>query len=80
MGYVPLCLLWEYLNFPGGQKMSDHQAGAGPQQPPQTLNVAGQTVRLQQVLAAAGSRGQQFVITSQVSVPGLTQVMWFNRC
>jgi hypothetical protein len=60
--------------------MSDHQAGAGPQQPPQTLNVAGQTVRLQQVLAAAGSRGQQFVITSQVSVPGLTQVMWFNRC
>ncbi|PNF36884.1 hypothetical protein B7P43_G08882 [Cryptotermes secundus] len=55
--------------------MSDHQAGAGPQQPPQTLNVAGQAVRLQQVLAAAGSRGQQFVITSQVSVPGLTQVI-----
>jgi hypothetical protein len=55
--------------------MSDHQAGAGPQQPPQTLNVGGQTVRLQQVLAAAGSRGQQFVITSQVSVPGLTQVL-----
>ncbi|PSN31348.1 hypothetical protein C0J52_18960 [Blattella germanica] len=54
--------------------MSDHQAGAG-QQPPQTLNVGGQTVRLQQVLTAAASRGQQFVITSQVSVPGLTQVI-----
>ncbi|KAJ9595702.1 hypothetical protein L9F63_013115, partial [Diploptera punctata] len=53
--------------------MSDHQAGAGPQQPPQTLNVGGQTVRLQQVLTAAGTRGQQFVITSQV--PALTQVI-----
>lgn len=64
----------EFMCFSGNYKMSDHQAGAGPQQPPQTLNVAGQAVRLQQVLAAAGSRGQQFVITSQVSVPGLTQV------
>lgn len=69
----------EFVCFADGQKMSDHQAGAGSQQPPQTLNVGGQTVRLQQVLAAAGSRGQQFVITTQVSVPGLTQVIWLSR-
>ncbi|XP_067010530.2 helicase domino [Anabrus simplex] len=64
--------------------MSDHHAGTGSHPSPQALNVAaGQTVRLQQVLTATGTqnvnlltaRGQQFVITSQVSVPGLTQVI-----
>lgn len=64
--------------------MSDQQAGVVPTPPtgPQTLNVAGQTVRIQQVLAAAGTQnvnllttggGQQFVITSG-QVPGLAQV------
>nr|QVD39288.1 Helicase domino [Schistocerca gregaria] len=62
--------------------MSDHQGGVGPQPPSHSLNVGpGQTVRLQQVLTTGttqnlnvlSSRGQQFVITSQV--PGLTQVI-----
>lgn len=51
--------------------MSDHQAGAGSQQPPQAIGSVGQTVRLQQVLTASTPRGQQFVITS---VPALPQV------
>ncbi|GLH07367.1 Uncharacterized protein GBIM_12836 [Gryllus bimaculatus] len=74
----------EFLcEFTGSQKMSDHQAGTGPHPSPQNLNVAsGQTVRIQQVLASAPqnvnvltTRGQQFVITSHVNVPGLTQVL-----
>lgn len=71
--------------MPETQEMSEQQAGVGPHLPPQAINVgSGQTVRLQQVLTTAGSqnvnvistRGQQFVITSQV--PGLTQVGTHN--
>nr|CAD7588966.1 unnamed protein product [Timema genevievae] len=72
--------------------MSDVHAGGGNPQaptPPHALGVSpGQTVRLQQVLSAAvagqqnvnvlTTRGQQFVITSHVSVPGLTQVIPTN--
>nr|CAD7440361.1 unnamed protein product [Timema bartmani] len=73
-------------------EMSDVHAGGGNPQaptPPHALGVSpGQTVRLQQVLSAAAAgqqnvnvlttRGQQFVITSHVSVPGLTQVIPTN--
>ncbi|KAK3916242.1 Helicase domino [Frankliniella fusca] len=65
-------------------RMSDQKAGVVPTPPPgpQTLNVAGQTVRIQQVLTAAGTSnvnllatgGQQYILTPG-QVPGLAQVL-----
>lgn len=64
--------------------MSDPLSGTGSQigLTPQQLNVPpGSAVRFQHVLTTGtqnlnllSTGGQQFVITSQVSVPGLTQV------
>nr|CAD7201269.1 unnamed protein product [Timema douglasi] len=91
-GSVELNTTSVLANYATEAEMSDVHAGGGNPQaptPPHALGVSpGQTVRLQQVLSAAAAgqqnvnvlttRGQQFVITSHVSVPGLTQVIPTN--